>query len=104
MGATFYRVPAGLCLYFIATNVWSMTERYIFEKKAKAAALNPSPVAVPASPANAEPPKPSRWMEWLKKLQEAADKEVSIRREGNNGSEKRDNGADSKGGKKRSKR
>ncbi len=31
MGAMFFRVPSGLCLYFIATNVWSMTERWLFE-------------------------------------------------------------------------
>lgn len=31
MGVMFYRVPSGLCLYFIATNVWSMTERWLFE-------------------------------------------------------------------------
>lgn len=98
MGATFYRVPAGLCLYFIATNVWSMTERWIFEKKAKAAALNPPPetTIVPA-PGNAAPPKPSPWMEWLKRLQEAADKDVSIRREDNNGADSK-NGGDSRNG------
>lgn len=80
MGATFYRVPAGLCLYFIATNVWSMTERSIFERKARAAALNPpEPAAVTA--ANGETAKPSAWKEWLKRLQESADKNVSIRNE-----------------------
>ena len=47
MGATFYRVPAGLCLYFIMTNVWSMTERMIFERQAKRAKLNPPPSSPP---------------------------------------------------------
>ena len=120
MGATFYRVPAGLCLYFIATNVWSMIERRIFEKRAKELALlqPAAPVTTKPNP-NAPPPKPSAWMEWLKRLQEAADKDVSIRREdngtdkkGSNGSDKKgSNGSDQggnngpdKGGKKRSKR
>lgn len=92
MGATFYRVPAGLCLYFISTNIWSMTERWIFEKKAKAAALNP-PVAAPVvvAPANQQPKKPNAWVEWLKRLQEAADKDTSIRREDRNGSDDKNN-------------
>lgn len=104
MGATFYRVPAGLCLYFIATNVWSMTERSYFEKKAKAAALNPPPPDSSGSPGpGAKPtPKPSAWGEWLKRLQEAADKDVSIRREDRNDSKNGDGGP--KNGKKKGKR
>lgn len=81
MGATFYRVPAGLCLYFISTNIWSMTERYLFEKWAKNhPPAPPTPVLIPAG-GPPQPPKPSPWLEWLKKLQQAADKDVSIRRE-----------------------
>lgn len=38
MGAMFFRVPSGLCLYFIATNVWSMTERWVFERLKRNAA------------------------------------------------------------------
>eukprot|EP00456_Euglypha_rotunda_P066506 TRINITY_DN572_c2_g1_i8.p1 TRINITY_DN572_c2_g1~~TRINITY_DN572_c2_g1_i8.p1 ORF type:complete len:670 (-),score=165.80 TRINITY_DN572_c2_g1_i8:1509-3518(-) len=100
MGATFYRVPAGLCLYFISTNIWSMTERWIFERKAKAAALNPPPVLVTVPGSPAPPKKPSAWMAMWQKLQEAADKDVSIRREDKNG-----NGGDNgKGKKKKGKR
>ena len=33
MGFMFYTVPAGLCLYFIASSVWSMTERTAIRKK-----------------------------------------------------------------------
>jgi YidC/Oxa1 family membrane protein insertase len=101
MGATFYRVPAGLCLYFISTNIWSMTERSLFEKWAKAKALNPpaEPAPVTSSAAtNAEPREPTGLMKLLKNLQAAADKNVSIRNE-DNGSEPR--GGNGKGGKKR---
>jgi len=99
MGATFYRVPAGLCLYFIATNVWSMTERWIFERKARLAALNPPEPTVAA--AAAEPPKPSAWKEWLSRLQESADKSTSIR----NDHPARDDDSEGKGkGRKRGKR
>ncbi|MBS0203204.1 MAG: membrane protein insertase YidC [Planctomycetes bacterium] len=101
MGATFYRVPAGLCLYFIATNIWSMTERTIFERKAKALALNPPPPPpVTVTSKNAEPPKPSAWVEWLKRLQAAADKDVSIRRDRSNDDDK----GNGKNGKKKGKR
>lgn len=102
MGAAFYRVPAGLCLYFISTNIWSMTERTLFERWAKAKALNAPPPSAAIVAANAEPPKPSAWMQWLKRLQEAADKDVSIRRGDQNGSDLK--GGNSKGGKKKGKR
>ena len=76
-----------------------MTERSYFEKKAKLAALNPTSTPIPAGPGpgqKPEPPKPSAWAEWLKKLQEAADKDVSIRRDNKDG----DGGSRKKNGKK----
>jgi len=102
MGATFYRVPAGLCLYFIATNVWSMTERSYFEKKAKALAANPPPPPPPpstTSAAAAPPKKPSPWVEWWQQLQAAADKNTSIRNEDRNGDGSRGGDSKGKGGK-----
>lgn len=39
MGLFFFKMPAGLCLYFIATNLWSFGERrFIQSRKAKAEA------------------------------------------------------------------
>ncbi len=32
MGVMFYRVPAGLCVYFIASSLWSMAERKLLDK------------------------------------------------------------------------
>lgn len=112
MGATFYRVPAGLCLYFISTNLWSMTERMLFEKWAKEKALNPAPPgpSLIAGAAKPDAPKPSWLVDKLKKLQEAADKDVSIRRENPRDSDPKgdfpdDGGNGSKGkGKKRGRR
>jgi YidC/Oxa1 family membrane protein insertase len=116
MGATFYRVPAGLCLYFISTNIWSMTERTIFErlakKKAERDALNPPP---PVTAQAATPAKPSWIVEKLKQLQEAADKDTSIRRNEANGADPKNGnngngsnggggGGNAKAGKKRGKR
>ncbi len=36
MGFLFYRVPAGLCLYFIASSVWGISERLLLKKTALA--------------------------------------------------------------------
>ena len=83
MAAMFYRVPSGLCLYFIATNIWSMTERWLLERKAKAEALNPPPTSssTPSGPGNPpEPKKPSWFSSWWYSMVEAADKDVSIKK------------------------
>jgi len=37
MGILFYKVAAGLCLYFIASSLWSMAERKLLPKAKKAA-------------------------------------------------------------------
>ncbi len=83
MAAMFYRVPSGLCLYFIATNIWSMTERSLLERKAKAEALNPppSPPSSPSGPGNPpEPKQPSWFSTWWYSMVEAADKDVSLKK------------------------
>jgi membrane protein insertase Oxa1/YidC/SpoIIIJ len=36
MGLMFYKVAAGLCLYFIASSIWGFTERKLLPKKKKA--------------------------------------------------------------------
>ena len=61
-GAMFYHVPAGLCVYFIASSLWGMTERKIIE-------MLPSP---PPPDLNAvanpdEPPKPPGFLARLMK-------------------------------------
>ena len=42
MGFMFYRVPAGLCLYFITSSLWGMAERKLLDvgKPADAAPAN----------------------------------------------------------------
>ncbi|MEK6260709.1 MAG: membrane protein insertase YidC [Planctomycetota bacterium] len=83
MAAMFYRVPSGLCLYFIATNIWSMTERWLLERKAKADAKNspPDPPSSPSGPGNPpQPKKPSAFSNWWYSMVEAADKDVSIKK------------------------
>ena len=105
MAAMFYRVPSGLCLYFIATNIWSMTERWLLERKAKAAALNPPvPAAGPnAGQGNPVPPKKQRaWLAWWTKMVEAADKDTKLQRgyeSGDKNDRKKSDRRDKKNGK-----
>jgi YidC/Oxa1 family membrane protein insertase len=91
MGATFYRVPSGLCLYFIATNVWSMTERWLFQhfkgfggsRSAVKSSDPDSPAPVAAAPVVVKPgpEKPSALAELWNRLQQAADSQVTATRQ-----------------------
>jgi YidC/Oxa1 family membrane protein insertase len=42
MGVMFYKVPAGLCVYFIASSLWGMGERKLLPKAKPGAAMPPS--------------------------------------------------------------
>lgn len=95
MGAMFFRVPSGLCLYFIATNIWSMTERWIFDKWKKTPPVDESSVESITPPSNPlvttrteksrekakEPEKPSVLGSWWEKMQQAADEQRSASRQ-----------------------
>jgi YidC/Oxa1 family membrane protein insertase len=71
MGILFYKVPSGLCLYFIVSSLWSMAEREILLKTVK-------------RPDGTKKPKrdwKKNWQkiqdsipDWLKELIKAADK------------------------------
>lgn len=86
MGAMFYRVPAGLCIYFIASSVWGMVERWLLNKLSKDAPAAPAvgeKSEKKTDPAAGEPSGgPSRIGELWSRLQSAADKDVSITRNG----------------------
>jgi YidC/Oxa1 family membrane protein insertase len=80
MGLLFFKVPAGLCLYFITSSIWSLIERKLVKR------LGPPPKP-PATPV-AEPPSKETRREmvdrkqtqsngpkgWLDKMRELADK------------------------------
>jgi len=55
MGIMFYKVPAGLCLYFITSSLWSVVERKLITKPRTAAAGGTATTV----PATSLPPKPS---------------------------------------------
>lgn len=52
MGLMFFKVPAGLCIYFITSSIWSLFERKLVKR------LGPPPKPPAAAPA--EPPPTSR--------------------------------------------
>ncbi len=87
MGFLFYRVPAGLCVYFIASSAWGMSERKLLEFLPEK----------PVDPEKIEKKKKKKEGGFLgklmKQMQEAADMQEQIKRQneangGNNSSGK----------------
>ena len=73
MGVMFYSVPAGLCLYFIASSTWSMTERIAIRKKW---------IKLPAKKVKASKP-PGKFKQYLAaKMEEAQAAADAARNEG----------------------
>jgi len=91
MGVFFYHVPAGLCLYFIASSLWSITERKLLARtrEAHVSAAESAQIdveieemthrkpgkggkAVPAKAAPTAPSEPKK-PSWLERLMEAAE-------------------------------
>jgi YidC/Oxa1 family membrane protein insertase len=56
MGVLFYKVPAGLCLYFITSSLWGICERKLLPRPQPAAAVTAPPPPTPAAP----PARPAR--------------------------------------------
>lgn len=101
MGAMFYRVPAGLCLYFIASSLWGIIERWLLSrhKETLAATADGAELIIPASDSNRttkndDKPKPKSGLALLwGNLQDAADREKgsgggTVRNSGNDTSRK----------------
>jgi len=100
MGFMFYTVASGLCLYFIASSVWGMAERWLLTKfKPKPAPagtpeviVDPSRSGGPSNNGNrtTKTPdgKPSYLGELWQKMQEAADKQATASRPGGTVSKK----------------
>ncbi|HUG90239.1 MAG TPA: hypothetical protein VML55_05370, partial [Planctomycetaceae bacterium] len=58
MGFLFYGVPAGLCVYFIASSLWGIGERKLLDRlkpAAKPADPSPAPAGAAPRPATAAP-------------------------------------------------
>ena len=52
MGIMFYKVPAGLCVYFITSSLWGICERKFISKKKKPAETSPAMEFAPAKPSS----------------------------------------------------
>lgn len=82
MGFMFYKVPAGLCVYFIASSLWGLAERKLLPKsQKKTEATVPATVAT-SSPSRSDTrdqePEPA-GEGFLARLLKAADKELAAR-------------------------
>jgi YidC/Oxa1 family membrane protein insertase len=83
-GAMFYRVPSGLCIYFIASSVWGMVERWLLNKLSKEVPPGPAVAEKTEKKGESTAETPSKTVsrigELWNRLQQAADKDVSITR------------------------
>jgi YidC/Oxa1 family membrane protein insertase len=81
MGFLFYRVPAGLCVYFIASSAWGMSERKLLEYLPEK----------PVDPEKIEKKKKKKeggiFGKLMKQMQEAADMQEQIKRQRDGGDE-----------------
>jgi YidC/Oxa1 family membrane protein insertase len=86
MGVLFFKVPSGLCIYFITSSLWSLAERKLVKrlvppKPVEPAAATPAtrqplpPTAAARKQNQSEPPQPpSRMAARLAELREMLDK------------------------------
>ncbi|GIX03848.1 MAG: hypothetical protein KatS3mg113_0854 [Planctomycetaceae bacterium] len=92
MGIFFYRVPSGLCVYFITSSAWGLAERMLIKRwtEVKASEENASITTVPSIPpvkptvSQEKPATPGllqRWRQKLAELQQLADKPPAAMRE-----------------------
>jgi len=70
MGFMFYHVPAGLCVYFIASSLWSMGERKLLDYGSSSTTTLITPPTT--KPKNGEPQKPNGgfWGKLASRLEE----------------------------------
>jgi YidC/Oxa1 family membrane protein insertase len=63
MGVLFYKVPAGLCIYFITSSIWGICERKLLPKPAPGGPTNspPSPPEKKQEPTKNAPQQESIW-------------------------------------------
>lgn len=82
IGFAFYRVPAGLCLYFISSSLWGIGERLLLKKQVKpdgtlveqTESSDDSPGTGGGGKRNEpKPPQPNKPPGFLERLRQAAD-------------------------------
>jgi YidC/Oxa1 family membrane protein insertase len=60
IGILFYKVAAGLCIYFIVSSLWGMAERKLLPKRQAAGTPPPAGAAVTAKSPKGPPPRPGK--------------------------------------------
>jgi YidC/Oxa1 family membrane protein insertase len=55
MGIAFYKVPAGLCLYFITSSLWGICERKLLPKPKPKGQGGDGGLGIPALPKSTSP-------------------------------------------------
>jgi YidC/Oxa1 family membrane protein insertase len=58
MGVLFFKVPAGLCIYFITSSIWSLVERRLIKKFTPAMPVGAEVAAVSAPAIASQNPRP----------------------------------------------
>ena len=94
MGLFFYKIAAGLCLYFICSTAWGLTERKLIPKPKVAPYVPPSKSTVGANGKVGGPPEKKtgifgRFMEKLEEAQKMADQQRQIRNDPKDGRDKK---------------
>lgn len=70
MGFMFYHVPAGLCVYFIASSVWSMAERKLLDRVVPKPPPTTSTTLVIGPNGGPKPPANNFWSRMRDKLEQ----------------------------------
>lgn len=76
MAVLFFKVPAGLCIYFITSSIWSLVERQLVKKTIPPPNTSPTTIDDEPRPPNrrrdAEPAKPSTFQRLQEMLEKPA--------------------------------
>ena len=77
MGFLFFKVPSGLCLYFISSSLWALAERKLLpQRKSSAPSAAPPSRESSAAPAPA-PPGKALFAEWFPKSAASPSRPIS---------------------------
>jgi YidC/Oxa1 family membrane protein insertase len=82
----FYSAPSGLCLYWTASTLVGLLERWVIDRKASAIELKPVDAAAPREKREKPVTKGSQPAGWLEKLQRRLEGAPRARRSGKHGS------------------
>lgn len=80
MGVMFFKVPAGLCVYFIASSLWGIGERKLLPPPGAAPIGNMTTTPAPTAPTAPDNPQRSLWDRLLDRSQKETIDEIRARR------------------------